>query len=144
MVCENLISIKEKRRDFPGGPVVKNSPHSIQRRPVQRFYFLWVSFNKEGKAGQCIFRVHAKQKCLIRNNFEKKKVKVAQSCLTSQHYGLVHGILQGRILESVPISFSRGSNPGLPHCRRILYHLSHQGSPRILEYIASPFSRGSS
>ena len=24
---------------------------------------------------------------------------------------------------------TQGSNPGLPHCRRILYHLSHQGSP---------------
>ena len=23
---------------------------------------------------------------------------------------------------------TQGSNPGLPHCRRILYHLSHQGS----------------
>ena len=38
----------------------------------------------------------------------------------------------------------QGSNPGLPHCRQILYHLSHQGSPRILEWIAYPFSRGSS
>ena len=27
----------------------------------------------------------------------------------------------------------QGSNPDLPHCRQILYHLSHQGSPRILE-----------
>ena len=35
-------------------------------------------------------------------------------------------------------------NPGLLHCRRILYQLSHQGSPRILEWVASPFSRGSS
>ena len=36
-------------------------------------------------------------------------------------------------------------NPGLPHlCRRILYQLSHQGSPRILEWVAVPFSRGSS
>ena len=35
------------------------------------------------------------------------------------------------------------SNPGLPHCR-ILYQLSHQGSPRILEWVAYPFSRGSS
>ena len=25
---------------------------------------------------------------------------------------------------------TQGSNPGLPHCRRILYQLSHQGSPR--------------
>ena len=24
---------------------------------------------------------------------------------------------------------THGSNPGLPHCRQILYHLSHQGSP---------------
>ena len=36
------------------------------------------------------------------------------------------------------------SNPGLPHCRRILYQLSHQGSPRILERVAYPFSSGSS
>ena len=35
-------------------------------------------------------------------------------------------------------------NPGLPHCRQILYHLSHQGSPRMLEWVAYPFSRGSS
>ena len=34
------------------------------------------------------------------------------------------------------------SNPGLSHCRWILYHLSHQGSPRILEWVADPFSRG--
>ena len=36
------------------------------------------------------------------------------------------------------------SNPGLQHCRRILYQLSHQGSPRILEWVALPFSSGSS
>ena len=46
----------------------------------------------------------------------------------------VHGILQARILEWVAIPFSRASsqlrlNPGLLHCRQILYHLSHQGSP---------------
>ena len=39
---------------------------------------------------------------------------------------------------------TQGSNPGLPHCRRILYQQSHQGSPRILEWAAYPFSRGSS
>ena len=36
------------------------------------------------------------------------------------------------------------SNPGLLHCRQILYHLSHQRSPRILEWLAYPFVRGSS
>ncbi|XP_059747071.1 regulator of microtubule dynamics protein 2 isoform X2 [Bos taurus] len=36
------------------------------------------------------------------------------------------------------------SNPGLPHRKQILYRLSHQGSPRILEWVAYSFSRGSS
>ena len=35
-------------------------------------------------------------------------------------------------------------NPGILHCRQILYWLSQQGSPRILEWVAYPFSRGSS
>ena len=39
---------------------------------------------------------------------------------------------------------TQGLNPGLPHCRQILYWLSHKGSPRILEWVAYPFSRGSS
>ena len=39
---------------------------------------------------------------------------------------------------------TQGSNPGLPQCRQILYQLSHQGSPRILEWVAHPFSSGSS
>ena len=33
---------------------------------------------------------------------------------------------------------TQGSNPGLPHCRQILYQLSPQGSPRILEWVAMP------
>ena len=39
---------------------------------------------------------------------------------------------------------TQGLNPDLPHCRQILYQLSHKGSPRILEWVAYPFSRGSS
>ena len=42
------------------------------------------------------------------------------------------------------ISPTQGSNPSLPHCRWILYQLSHKGSPRILGWVAYPFSRGSS
>ena len=39
---------------------------------------------------------------------------------------------------------TQGLNPGLPHCRQILYQLSHKGSPRIPEWVASPiFSRSS-
>ena len=40
---------------------------------------------------------------------------------------------------------TQGLNPGLPHCRWILYQLSHKGSSRILEWVAyllsSRFSR---
>ena len=39
---------------------------------------------------------------------------------------------------------TQGSNPGLLHCRQILYQLRHQGSPRILEWVAYPFCKGSS
>ena len=46
-------------------------------------------------------------------------------------------LLQGMFL-------TQGSNPGVPHCRWILYQLSHKGSPRILEWVAYLFSRGSS
>ena len=48
-----------------------------------------------------------------------------------------HALLQG-------IFPTQESNPGLPQCRQILYCLSHQGSPRILEWITYPFSRGTS
>ena len=48
-----------------------------------------------------------------------------------------HALLQG-------IFPTQGSNPGLLHCRQILYQLSQQGSPRILEWVAYPFSRESS
>ena len=80
------------------------------------------------------------------------KVKVAQSCPTlwdphglyspwnspGQNTGVgSHSILQG-------IFPTQGSNPGLPHCRQILYQLSHKGSPIILEWVAYPFSSGSS
>ena len=47
-------------------------------------------------------------------------------------HALLHGVFP-----------TQGSNLGLQHCRRILYHLSHKGSPRILECIAYPFSRSS-
>ena len=48
-----------------------------------------------------------------------------------------HAVLQG----TFP---TQGSNPGIPHCRQIIYHLSHQGSLSTLEWVAYPFSRGPS
>ena len=85
------------------------------------------------------------------------KSKFAQSCLTlcdpmdhSPPGSSVHGDSPGKntgvgchaLLQG--IFATQGLNPSLPHCRWILYQLSHQGSPRILEWVAYPFSRGSS
>ena len=39
---------------------------------------------------------------------------------------------------------TQGSYSGLPHYRQILCQLSHKGSPRILEWVAHPFSSVSS
>ena len=39
---------------------------------------------------------------------------------------------------------TQGLNPGLLHCRQFLYHLSHKGNPRILEWVAYPFYSRSS
>ena len=39
---------------------------------------------------------------------------------------------------------TQGWKPDLPYCRWILYCLSHQGSQRILEWVAYPFLRRSS
>ena len=48
-----------------------------------------------------------------------------------------HSLLQG-------VFPTQGLNSGFPHRRQILYQLSHQGRPRILEWVAYPFSSRSS
>ena len=50
----------------------------------------------------------------------------------------------GSLLFLQGIFPTQGLNQSLPHCRRILYQLSHKGSSRVLEWVAYPFSRGSS
>ena len=54
-----------------------------------------------------------------------------------EYWSGCHALLQG-------IFQTQGLNPSLLHWRWILYRLSHQGSSRILEWVAYPFSRGSS
>ena len=76
-------------------------------------------------------------------------MKVAQLCPTlcdPMDY-TVHGILQASWVTFTllqRIFGTHGLNSGLLHCRQILYQLSHNGSLRILEGIAYPFSSGSS
>ena len=83
----------------------------------------------------------------------RKKLKVAHSCLTlcdpmdwlcSPWNSLGQNTGVGSLSLLQGIFPTQGSNPGLPHCRWIHYQLSHKGSPRILEWVAYPFSSGSS
>ena len=83
-----------------------------------------------------------------------KKKKESESCCHVQHlwpYGLHSprnspdqntGVGSLSLLQG--IFPTQGSNPGLLHCRQILYQLSHKGSPRTLMWVAYPFSGGSS
>ena len=103
---------------------------------------LWVSAHCFASLTQLIQMV-------LRIELVKVKVLVTQSCPTlcdSMDYNLsyqaphpwnfpgkstgagCHFLLQG-------IFLTQGFNPGLPLCRQILYHLSHQGSPwlRIID-----------
>jgi len=62
----------------------------------------------------------------------------SQSCSTLSFLGQNTGVGSLPLLQA--IFPTQGTNPGLPHCRQILYQLSHKGSPRILEWVAYPFS----
>ena len=72
--------------------------------------FCYSSLNGLKLTSKC--RETLKNFCLAR----KKSKRTGVGC---------HFLLQG-------IFLTQGLNPGLPHCRQTLYHLSHQGSPRNL------------
>ena len=80
----------------------------------------------------------------------RSEMKVAQLCPTLCNPMDCPWNSPGQNTGVVSLSLHQGSfptqglNPGHPHCRQILYQLSHKGSLRTLEWVAYPFSRGSS
>ena len=108
------------KEGFSSSSVVKNPPAMQETQ-----FNLWVGTigSRNGNPLQ--------YSCLI-DRGERESRSVVSDSLQS------HGLYS-------PWNFlSQGSNSGFPHCRRILYQLSHQGRPRILEWVAYPFSSGSS
>ena len=92
--------------------------HYLILHLIQAGEWLLLLLNRWGNPGSELYKV---------------KVRVSQS--PGQNTGVgSHSLLQG-------IFPTQGSNPGLPNCRRILYQLSHQGSSRILEWVAYLFSK---
>ena len=81
----------------------------------------------------------------------KVKVKVTQlypALCNPMDYTALNSPGQNPGVDGLPllkgIFPTQGSNSVLLHCRQILYQLSHQGSPRILQWVANSFSSGSS
>ena len=110
---------------------------------IYTFWILWLILLEVGKCDQL-------GKCSV-------LCLVAQLCLTlcdstdcRSPGSSVHGDSPGKNTEVgyhallQEIFPNQCSNPDLSHCRQILYCLSHQGNPRVLEGVAYPFSRGSS
>ena len=91
--------------------------------------------------------------CLGHSKWSEVKwseVKVAQLCptLCDPMSYTIHGILHAKILENIGVGSlsllqgifpTQGLNPGLLHCRWILYQLSHKGTSRIMEWVALYF-----
>ena len=110
----------------------KRVRHDLETTQLQQFLALPISSHLccrgcQGPAGMPTAPTGSASKLQWREVGEK--VKVTQLCPTPcnpMDY-TIHGILQARILD-----------PGLPHCRQILYQLSHKGGPRILEWVAIP------
>ena len=137
--------------DFPGGPSLVGHLYAVVSAATYIFAVnvcntlnsqcRWLGFNLSGQGT----RSHMPQLRVRRSQLEvlhaatkiwSSQVKVIQLCWTlyDPMDCTVHGILQARILEWVALPFSQGlfptqgSNPGLLHCRQILYQLSHKGS----------------
>ena len=103
---------------FPGGSVVKESACQCRRHrfntwigkiPWRRKWQLSPVF-LPGKSHR--------QKSLVDYSPRSPK-RVEYDLAAKQQQALLQGIFP-----------TQGSNPGLPHCRWILYHLSQQGSPK--------------
>ena len=86
---------------------------------------------------------------IIKNSNTIVKVKVTQSSPAlwtpySPWNSLSQNTGEGSLSLLQGIFPTQGSNPGLPRCRQVLYHLSNHGSPSKVEWVTYPFSRGSS
>ena len=86
---------------------------------------------------------------------QNKEVKFSASCSVVSNFLRPHGLYSpwnspgqntgiGSRSLLQGIFPTQGLNWGLLHCSWILYQLSHKGNPRILEWVAYPFSRVSS
>ena len=124
------LGLTSKGDDWISGPILyeSNSLREISGVKCNFIFFFILKHIKNRKKSKWDFTNYSIFKCL------KVKVKVAQSCLTLwdpiycspwNSPGQNTGAGSFPLLQE--IFPTQGSNPGLPHCRWILYQLSHKG-----------------
>ena len=104
----------------------------------------WWLLKKLNVELQCVFVLTRTRACThLLNHFSRVQLFVTLRTIVHQAC-LSLGFSRQEYWNGLPCSPPGDlPNPGLPHCRQILYHLSHQRSPRKPEWVACPF-RGSS
>ena len=96
-------------------------------------YHIKMSYTEQRKNNQYVLR-----------RFIKQSSTVSDSLGPHGLYSPWNSPGQNTGVGSLSFLPNQGSNPGLLHCRGILYQLSHKGSPRMLEWVVYPFSSQSS
>ena len=93
---------------------------SLQSFPASGFFQWLGSSHQVVKVGASALAI-----VLLMNESESESRSIESHCLNS--LGQNTGVGSLSLLQG--IFPTQGSNPGLPHCRWILYQLSHKGSP---------------
>ena len=141
-------------RVTPGDPVVSSPPGSSVHGILQARVLDWVPFPFPGiylSDPGIELRSPALQADSLLSE-SAGKWSESESCSVVSDFLRPHGLYSpwntpGQNTGEGSLSLLQGifpnqrSNPGLLHCRQIFCQLSHKGSPRILEWVAYPFSR---
>ena len=114
---------------------------SEKEKRGMRFFFFPFPKNKEDKENSeqaWTFLKWSESRSVVSNSLQPMNCSSCPRNSPGQNTGV------GSLFLFQGIFPTQGSNPGLLHCGHIVYQLNHQGSPRILEWVAYPFSSGSS
>ena len=90
---------------------------------------LSMGFSGKNTGGRCRFLLQqCSESCSVMSDFLRPHRLHSSRNSLGQNTGMGSlSLLQG-------IFPTQGSNPGLPHCKQILYQLSHQGSPTEVKH----------
>ena len=123
-----------------------NESHSNESRSVVSYslrphglYSPWNSLGRNtGVGGLSLFQE------IFPTQGSNRSLALKADSLSAEPQGKPKNTGVGSLSLFQQIFLTQKSNRGLLHCRWILYQLNYEGSPRIPEWVAYPFSRGSS